>query len=1361
MTSAETSAALATKIDGLTLESIDLSNTGLRSIALRSIALADIALRSIPVNGYTADPDGAYTTAWCTILGALCGSGDDQLTAAEIGASDLLTMQLAGGDVDSVPVFDIPLAGLATVSSTGLRSIGLRSIGLRSIYLENTALRSIGLRSIGLRSIDALGKIVDCGKYAALCSTLDTNTFTLGDVPEDGLIGTIGDLLDLAVIDPTLLAGLSLGDLLLAFTAPDVAPWEQLDLQDARLQNIGTPPQPTFDYVATVTVKEATADLAITLQLPPGFVLASRPGETATFDGASVTASEPDLDTATFNVTNVPPGSYELRVPARAGIVIGEVNPASVSVTGTAGNDTASAGPAVTNVKVVEAIVGDGGPNAIASLDLGDLRLAHVTSSEDADLYKFVAPEWANGTTARVLMSDIPDGVDYDLTIYQQATPTLRGPSTRTLSSLGDVRYDLDPADDVFPTDVVDDIALDVPGEFGVTGYVPADISSRRSNADEEVTLPALKPGATYYVAVTSYLHDSSPYPYGLRLRIDENGALPACRAGDRIFPNTLATTPTTDTFDVATVPAGANTLYVTNSQWLTGEVGADAAGQITAAALATAGAAGVVPPVVPAVVTVDSDSTVRDAYAEWAKAANRCSPEARNNVVRAIGGVLDGITETRPGIKNIVLVGGDGVVPMAALPDRTAYSNEATFARDILTDGRGNEVSGALGAGYLLSDDPYATSAGIAISGADHQLYLPDRNVGRLVETGPQILQQLTNFVDYNGRLDPGTLPGVSTATVTGYDFLADGANAVATDLGGIATTTSRTDENWNKVDYLALFTNGGGDIISPNAHYDYESLLPAADDNTYFTNDKLVSTADLTGPNASRRPDRSVIFSMGCHAGLSVSDVQLGVSALDWAELYAGGNNAWLGHTTFGYGDTEIVAYSERLSVLFAQRLVDLATGSPSAPESLGAAIRSAKHDYLAGTLVLSPYDEKILQSFTYYGLPMYTIGGTGTGGTTPAGDQSPAAFGTMRLDGHSGQDVTPVSINLTEDASGTGASDATKLNLVTTDEGSYYEVGGNTVTAQYRPIQPLVDAPIPSTVGASAGFLITSLTSKDLSGFTPRYLRPTIDVDANERRIVPSDGSFPATLQRVTTDGAGGGRLLVAAGQYDDTAETATGRQRLFTSIKGELYDKGAESDGVGPSFSRITGNVDADGSVVFFQVDTASPAQRVLVMYRETGSDQWLPLDLFNPLGNTWLGGLRPNSTGPVEFFVQAVDADGDVGIFEQQGRELRDVGTGRGRRLEDHRGVSRADQRLLRGPGDLRDRKPDSDHGQPDQHRVLSRCAGVRFLHRAIHGRRRRGSRGLRTRLDRVAAVPVRGHRCLPARIDPGTFAGPR
>ena len=50
------------------------------------------------------------------------------------------------------------------------------------------------------------------------------------------------------------------------------------------------------------------------------------------------------------------------------------------------------------------------------------------------------------------------------------------------------------------------------------------------------------------------------------------------------------------------------------------------------------------------------------------------------------------------------------------------------------------------------------------------------------------------------------------------------------------------------------------------------------------------------------------------------------------------------------------------------------------------------------------------------------------------------------------------------LTAEAPSTGPPDPRTSTWSTTDEGDYFEVDGNTVTAQYRPVQPLVDAEIP---------------------------------------------------------------------------------------------------------------------------------------------------------------------------------------------------------------------------------------------------------------------------------------------------------
>jgi predicted outer membrane repeat protein len=1221
----------------LSLEDVDLTNSVLGALALRSIVLVGVPLEKLPLQ------DGL--TDWCDLFADLC----EQLpTPLELDDLDLLSVQLAGGDVDSIDVDDVDLTGtLAAISARNIsaRNISARNISARNINLDYTR---IGNLTVGeLCSTEA-------GKLVVDCSSESTTPLRNATILDGATVGHLIDALDeLGRRDPNPLAEMSLADFLALFVLTDQAPWEEIDLDTARLQNLGRPPQPTFDYEATITVENAPAEsLELTLPLPYGFVLAGRVGEVATFQGPnrndSVVSTGANIGVGKYVVGDVQPGIYKLRVPVRAGIVTGEFEATATLVV--SGLDEPLSDSA--SVTVVPAPFRDssGGVQPVGLLTSGDLQLSHIASGADVDLYSFeVDDETLNGSTARVLLSNIPAGVDYDLSIYGPTSTPVRAGVTpkRSLTSLGDVRYDLDPDDDVFSTDVVGDIELDVVAGFGLGDYVARDLSSRRSNTNEEVEIPAIQSGVRYYVAVTSYLADSSEMPYGIRLRIDEATAQPECAALPGL-PFAADATGSSAT-SVAQLGTGVNTLYLTNRQRLQGQVGSVTASEIVDAALATSGVNGVDP----AVVAVDDDPDVRAAYVAWS--ANRCDPEARNGVVRAIGDVLDDIVT--PAIENIVILGGDGVVPMAAIPDMTTYSNEATFALDVLTGSKGNELSGALGSGHLLSDDPYGTKSGIEISGTGHELYVPDVNLGRLVESGNQILQQLQNFKKYNGNLDPGTNP--LTAAVTGYDFLTDGAQAVATQLGlAVEDVVELINDEWNAEAFLELFAGGGADIVSPNAHFDHEALLPAAADSAGFFGDSdLVLTSDF---GDDILPDRSLLFTMGCHAGLSVSDVQLGFASADWAELFASGDNQWLAHTTYGYGDTEIVAYSERLATLFAANVALLLEGASGGPTSLGDAMRLAKQQYLATTLVLTPYDEKIMQSWTYYGLPMYTIGGSSdTSGSSDASEfslalamiegtttttsttiaDSPAKFGVSEAG------RTPVSIVLNQT---TGRTGPRNINRVTTDDGDYFEVGGNTVTAQYRPVQPLVDAPIPDTVGAAAGFLITKMTSFDIEPFVPRHLRPTIDLDATERRVIPGDGSFPSTLQRVTTDGAGSQRLLVAAGQFQSDPEAAgSGRQRLFTAIDGELYEAGTNSDGVGPQLLRVDATQRTDA--VDFEVQADVTATRVVVVYQLGFNGAWRSVDLSRGSDGIWKQTLSTTQGLTLEFFVQAVDSDGDVSI----------------------------------------------------------------------------------------------------------------
>ena len=62
-----------------------------------------------------------------------------------------------------------------------------------------------------------------------------------------------------------------------------------------------------------------------------------------------------------------------------------------------------------------------------------------------------------------------------------------------------------------------------------------------------------------------------------------------------------------------------------------------------------------------------------------------------------------------------------------------------------------------------------------------------------------------------------------------------------------------------------------------------------------------------------------------MGCHSGLSVSDITIGQTNEDWAQALGQQGSLFVGNTGFGYGDTETVAYTERLMALFAERVTE----------------------------------------------------------------------------------------------------------------------------------------------------------------------------------------------------------------------------------------------------------------------------------------------------------------------------------------------------------------------------------------------------------------------------------------------------
>src|SRR5206468_9962467 len=96
----------------------------------------------------------------------------------------------------------------------------------------------------------------------------------------------------------------------------------------------------------------------------------------------------------------------------------------------------------------------------------------------------------------------------------------------------------------------------------------------------------------------------------------------------------------------------------------------------------------------------------------------------------------------------------------------------------------------------YILTDGAYGAFTNIPW--LDRNLLLPQISVSRLVETPNDITGQVNRYLGNNGISAPQTAAGTlnpTSALVTGYDFLADGARAVHDNLTANFTGLNTTE--------------------------------------------------------------------------------------------------------------------------------------------------------------------------------------------------------------------------------------------------------------------------------------------------------------------------------------------------------------------------------------------------------------------------------------------------------------------------------------------------------------------------------------------------------------------------------------
>ena len=165
------------------------------------------------------------------------------------------------------------------------------------------------------------------------------------------------------------------------------------------------------------------------------------------------------------------------------------------------------------------------------------------------------------------------------------------------------------------------------------------------------------------------------------------------------------------------------------------------------------------------AVVTLDD----LDSFAAWDAAP--CDPDAANAVVSQVGARIDAIRAAHPNVTNVVIVGADDQIPFARVKDAVPAHNESEYASTF--DGT-SPLKAALSLGYVLTDNPYGVGEPDGHRPA-RAVRAGDRCRPARRDRPPTSPRRWRTSSTFHGTLAP------ETALSTGYDFLTDGAEAVA----------------------------------------------------------------------------------------------------------------------------------------------------------------------------------------------------------------------------------------------------------------------------------------------------------------------------------------------------------------------------------------------------------------------------------------------------------------------------------------------------------------------------------------------------------------------------------------------------
>jgi CSLREA domain-containing protein len=686
-------------------------------------------------------------------------------------------------------------------------------------------------------------------------------------------------------------------------------------------------------------------------------------------------------------------------------------------------------------------------------------------------------------------------------------------------------------------------------------------------------------------------------------------------------------------------------------------------------------------PDVAGVVVNVGADARVAAANAQ-ADSEFDC-PYAKNLVAEAIKMVIDRYRAANP-LQYVLLIGNDDVIPFFRYPDRALLGPESDYVPPVFSF-TASEAS--LRLDYVLGQDEYGSQ--IDLSFQVSKLPIPDLAVGRLVETASEATRMLDAYLaTANGVVTP------TSALVTGYDFFADAAVEIQTQLeSGLGLAPGSADSlitardvspedprAWTADQLRTELLGSRHDVTFLGGHFSASSAL-AADYKTRLLAGELASSPVNL--------ENVLIFSIGCHSGYNIVNAH-GIPGVtlepDWAQAFARKGATLIAGTGYQYGDTDFLEYSERIYLEFSKQL---RTGS--GPVAIGPALATAKQIYLAQTPQLRALHEKSLLEATIFGFPMLKINMPGSR-LTPPSDASIVSG----VNGFTDDPGATLALKYA-DVGISPSLVATTIQLKDVEDDStveaiYLRGSDGVVTNPNEPALPLEM----NNVSGPGTLVLRGVGFRGGNYSDTPNVRALVGAPTTEIRSVHlpffSDVFYPIQPWNVNYfDALANGdqtiRLAVTPAQFKSTtpgAETNTLRRfnnmdfRLYYSNNTAMFEDVTPALSAAPVIANVSAPLTDDGSVNFrIRVvgDPVAGMQEVWVTYTtacpagSACSGTWQTLDLTQNVEDStlWEATINfGNNPQNIRYIVQAVNGVGlaslatNLGAYYIPGVEATDL-----------------------------------------------------------------------------------------------------